>query len=155
MRILFVVIGVLVAAVGVWSVWHESRAKEQKTKEAFAGREPLTSEEFYDRYFLGLGVKREVVAGVRKILEQHLAADMSRLQAEDDFSRNLSFFWDFDSMANVEIIVAIEEHFQVNITDAEAEKTRTMSELVELVSGKVRAHCPRSTAPGSVLARSD
>ncbi len=65
---------------------------------------------------------------------------MSCLLTEDDFSQNLSFFWDFDSMANVEIVIAIEQHFQVKIADAEAEKTHTVSELVELVSSKVGAH---------------
>lgn len=139
MRSLLVLAGAVVMAVGVWSTWREPRAKERKLSEAFAGREPLTSDEFYERYFLQLGVKREVVVGIRKILEERLGADMSCLLAEDDFSKNLSFFWDFDSMADVEIIIAIEEHFQVKITDAEAEKTHTVSELVELVSGKVGA----------------
>ena len=142
MRSLFVFAGVVVVVVGVWSVRRESRAKEQKTKDAFAGRDPLSSDAFYDRYFRGLGVEREVVVGIRKILEEHLGADMSCLRAEDDFSQNLSFFWDFDSMANVEIIIAIEEHFQIRITDVEAEKTRTVSDLVQLVSGKVRVRGP-------------
>ncbi len=62
---------------------------------------------------------------------------MSRLRAEDDFSKNLSFFWDFDSMANVEIVLAIEEHFQIKIADPEAENTHTVSELVQLVSSKI------------------
>jgi acyl carrier protein len=62
---------------------------------------------------------------------------MSCLRSEDDFSRNLGFFWDFDSMAGVEIILALEERFQIKITDAEAEKTHTVSELVQLISGKV------------------
>lgn len=135
--------GLAVVAFVVWSTRRESRAREKKIQEAFAGRESLAPEEFYDRYFLGLGVAPEVVSGVRKILEEQLAADMSRLHAEDDFSKNLSFFWDFDSMANVEIVLAIEEHFQIKIADPEAEQTHTVSELVQLVSRKVG----RSSAP--------
>lgn len=121
----------------VWSVRSESRAKEKKVQETFAGREPLTPEVFYDRHFLGLGIAPEVVVGIRKILEEQLGADMSRLRAEDDFSKNLSFFWSFDSMADVELVLAIEEHFQIKITDPEAERTHTVSELVQLVSSKV------------------
>lgn len=121
----------------VWSVRRESRAKARKVRDTFAGREPLTPEAFYDCYFLGLGIAPEVVVGIRKILEEQLGADMSRLRAEDDFSKNLSFFWDFDSMADVELVLAIEEHFQIKIADPEAEKTHTISELVRLVSNKV------------------
>lgn len=129
--------GIVVVTFVVWSLRRESRAKEKKIKEAFTGRESLTPDGFYDRYCLGIGVAPEVVFGIRKILEEQLGADMSRLRAEDDFSKNLSFFWDFDSMANVEIVLALEEHFQIKIADPEAEKTHTVSELVQLVSGKV------------------
>ncbi|MBV1776505.1 hypothetical protein KSF73_12380 [Burkholderiaceae bacterium DAT-1] len=129
--------GIAVVAFIVWLARRESRAKALKVQEAFAGRESLTPEAFFDRYFLGLGVAPEIVSGIRKILEEQLAADMSRLQAEDDFSKNLSFFWHFDSLANVEIVLAIEDHFQIKIEDAEAERTHTVSELVQLVSRKV------------------
>jgi len=135
---LSILAGIVVVAFVVWSVRRESREKGKNVKEAFAGRESLTPEAFYDRYFLGIGVAPEVVFGIRKILEEQLGADMSRLRAEDDFSKNLSFFWDFDSMANVEIVLALEEHFQIKIADPEAEKTHTVSELVQLVSGKVK-----------------
>ncbi len=47
---LSVLAGIAVAAFVVWSVRRESRAKEKKVKEAFAGRESLTPEAFYDRY---------------------------------------------------------------------------------------------------------
>lgn len=140
---LSVLAGIALVAFVAWSVRRESRAKEKKVQETFAGRESHTPEAFYDRYFLGLGVAPEVVSGIRKVLEEQLSADMSRLRAEDDFSKNLSFFWDFDSMASVEIVLAIEEHFQIKIADPEAEKTRTVSDLVQLVSCKLR----KSSAP--------
>jgi acyl carrier protein len=129
-------IAVLVVA-AIWSGRNEPRKKTQKIEEAFAGRESLTPEEFYERYFLDLGVAPEIVIGIRGILEDQFGADMSCLRSEDDFSQNLSFFWDFDSMADVEIVMALEAHFQIKITDAEAEKAHTVSELVQLVSGKV------------------
>lgn len=138
MTVLLSILGAIaLAALVVWSVRSESRAKERKVQETFAGRESLTPEAFYDRYFLGLGIAPEVVVGIRKILEKQLGADMSRLSVEDDFSNNLSFFWDFDSMADVELVLAIEEHFQIKIADTEAEQTHTVSELVHLVSNKV------------------
>lgn len=134
--LLFVLGAIALATFVVWSVQSESHAKERKVQAAFACREFLSPEAFYDRYFLGLDIPPEIVLGIRKILEEHLGADMSRLHAEDDFSKNLSFFWDFDSMADVEIVLAIEEHFQIKIADSKAVKTHTVSELVQLVSSK-------------------
>lgn len=40
-------------------------------------------------------------------------------------------------MASVEIVLAIEEHFQIKIADSEAVHTHTVSELVLLVSSKM------------------
>lgn len=134
---LFILTGIAFFTFAAWSFRREARAKQKKVEEAFAGREPLSPETFYDRYFLGRGIAPEVVFGVRLILEKQLGADMSRLCAEDDFSKNLGFFWDFDSMADIEIVLAIEEYFQIEITDSEAEKTRTVADLMELVSSKV------------------
>lgn len=122
----------------------ESQRKAEKIKAAFAGREPLSPEAFYERYFLELGVAPNIVGGVRSILEEHLDADLSQLVAEDDFSKNLSFFWDFDSMANAEIVVALERHFQIKISDAEAEQTFTVLDLVQLVARK-RAQASQQT----------
>ncbi len=129
--------GIALIAFVVWSVRRETRAKERQVQETFAGRESLTAKAFYDRYFLGQDIPPEVVSGIRKILEEQFDADISRLCAEDDFSKNLSFFWDYDSMAAVEIVLAIEERFQIKIKDPEAERTHTVSELVHLVSSKV------------------
>lgn len=129
--------GIAVVAFVVWLTRRESRAKTQKIAAAFVGREPMTPTELYERYFLGMGVTPEIVAGICRVLKEQLGADMSRLRAEDDFSQNLSFFWDFDSMANIEIILALEKYFQINISDLEAERTHTVSELVHLVSAKV------------------
>jgi len=137
----YVVAGGIVAIVLIaWSVsrgiHREDEARARKINEVFSGRESLTSDMFYDRYFRSKGIKPEIVDDIRRILQKQLNADMSRLSDEDDFSKNLSFFWDFDSMADVELIIAIEEHFKIKITDKEAEQTHTISDLVQLVSNK-------------------
>lgn len=138
MTITLAVVAIVAIVVFVaWMVRRDARLQAKQLEEAFVGRESLTPQAFYDRYFLGLGIAPEVVFGIRQILEEQLGADLSRLQAEDDFSRNLSFFWDWDSLADVEILVAIEERFQIKISDAEAEKTHTVLELVQLVADKV------------------
>ena len=63
--------------------------------------------------------------------------DLSRLQSSDDFSTNLSFLWDFDSLANVEIVSSLENRFGIKISDEEAVAAHTVADLVALVSGKV------------------
>ncbi len=74
---------------------------------------------------------------MRKILEDELDADLSRLSVEDDFSQNLSFFWAYDSMADVEIVTRLEEEFRIKITDAEAGRTHTVEDIVNLVWNKL------------------
>lgn len=129
----------IVAAVVLMAVLvrMDSSRKAKKVEAVFAGRESLVPDQFYERYFRDKGVSIDVVNGVRAILEEQLGADMSRLADTDDFSRNLSFFWDFDSMANVEIVCSLEERFAITITDEEAESTKTVGDIVGLVTRKI------------------
>jgi acyl carrier protein len=114
----------------------ESRRRKARIETSFAGRERLTSEQFYERYFKETGVPFSIVSGVRKVLEEQLGADLACMSAEDDFSRNLKFFWAFDDMADVAIVEALESHFNVSITDAEAARTHTVSDIVSLIHSK-------------------
>ena len=117
----------------------ESWQRKRKLERAFAGRASLGSEQFYEAYFKERGIPFHIVSGVRSILEELLSADLSRLVDSDDFSKNLSFFWDFDSMADVEIVCALEERFAIKISDAEAEQTKTIADIVDLVHSKSSA----------------
>jgi acyl carrier protein len=128
----------LLALIGIpVSLW-EGRKKKKKIEQAFADRDPLDEHTFYEKYFRARAIPSDVVSKVRHILEDELNADMSRLAAEDDFRRNLSFFWKYDSMADVEIVMRLEEEFCINISDAEAEHTSTVLDIVNLVWGKLR-----------------
>ena len=126
----------IVTAIPIW-LW-ESRAKKARIEAAFAHREPIDERTFYERYFQSRGVPAFVVIKVREVLEYELEADLSRLSADDDFTRNLSFFWDYDSLANVKIVEHLEEEFRIKITDAEAERTHTVADIVNLVWLKLR-----------------
>lgn len=79
------------------------RLRNKEVEKAFGGRQELDERDFYERYFESKGVPFYVVQKIREILEDVLEADLSRLSAEDDFSKNLNFFWQEDSMADVEI----------------------------------------------------
>jgi acyl carrier protein len=127
------IITVIAIPLGIW----QARAKRKKIEKAFANRQTLDERAFYERYFESRGVPFFVVSRVRKILEDELDADLSRLSSEDDFSQNLSFFWDYDSMADVEIVARLEEEFRIKITDIEAAQSRTVEDIVNLVWNKL------------------
>lgn len=114
------------------------KAKKLKTiADRFGSRELLAPDDFFDHYFAEPKYRREIVVGVREILEQILDSDLAFLRDSDDFSQNLSFFWDFDSMANVELVQAIEDRFKIKIKDNEATQTSTVRQLIDLVHAKV------------------
>jgi acyl carrier protein len=134
-------IGIIIAillAIGIPMWIYESRAKKKKWEAAFAGREPLDEQGFYERYFQARGIPADVVKKVRRVLEDELDADLTRLKAEDDFTQNLSFFFDYDSLAGVKIVERLEEEFSIKITDAEAGEAHTVEGIVNLVWAKIR-----------------
>src|SRR5262245_40452735 len=115
---------------------YSSRKKKKKYDAAFGGREPLDEGIFYERYFKSLGVPFYVVIGVRKSLQEVLQDDLSQLSSKDDFTRNLSFFFEYDSMADVEIVEKLQE-FRIKISDKEAGEAHTVEDIVLLVWNKV------------------
>ena len=138
-----VVTSAIVVGIAILSVVlsrSESKQREKKFEAAFAGRDQLDIDQFYERFYKGKGVSPQIVGGVRKVLEGVLLADMSRLADTDDFSKNLNFFFEFDSMADVELICALEKEFEINITDNEAMNTKTINDIVQLVCHKLEVH---------------
>lgn len=115
----------------------QSRAVKTRLEAAFAGRDPLDDQSFYETYFDSRGVSADVVAKVRRILEDEFDLDFSRLSAEDDFAQNLSFIVDYGSLDHVEVVIRLEEDFNIKITDAEAQRTTTVECIVHLVSDKL------------------
>jgi acyl carrier protein len=116
----------------------QSRAVTKKLDAEFSGREPLNEQSFYEIYFQSRGVPADVVKTVRRILEEEFDLDLSRLSAEDDFARNLSFIVDYGSLDAVEVVIRLEDEFGIKITDAEAQQTTTVEGIVNMVSEKLR-----------------
>jgi acyl carrier protein len=114
-----------------------SARKQKKLDRLFIGREPLDDHQLWERYFRQYGVAPETVATIRQIFSQMLGVDFSRIRDTDDFSKELAFFWDFDSMADVELVITIEKRFGITITDAEAEAMKTLRDIVLTVHGKI------------------
>lgn len=116
----------------------QSRAVTKKLDAEFSGREPLNDQSFYEMYFRSRGVPPDVVITVRRILEEEFDLDLSRLSAKDDFARNLSFIVDHGSLDAVEVVIRLEDEFGIKITDAEAQQTTTVEDIINMVSDKVR-----------------
>lgn len=116
----------------------QSRSVKKKLEAAFAGREPLDDQTFYERHFRSRGVPADVVVKVRRILEDEFDVDLARLSAEDDFARNLGFIVDYGSLDAVEVVIRLEEEFGIKISDAEAEHTTTVEGIVDMVWDKLR-----------------
>jgi len=135
-QVLLLLAAFIVLALLLWRI--EKRAKAKEIERAFAGRTPLDAETFYERYFQAKGIPPHVVTGVRRILEQELDADLSRLADEDDFSKNLRFFWHYDSMAGCVVLAALEKEFNIQISDAEAATMTTVRDIVQKVWEKER-----------------
>ena len=104
----------------------------------FAGRSPLSSDEFYEKYFSDQGFKKDIVVRIKNIFNAKVGFDLSRLSADDDFSTELQYIWDHDSLADVEILVALEKEFVIKITDEEAKRMHTIRDVVQIISAKTQ-----------------
>jgi acyl carrier protein len=116
--------------------------RKKAIEAAFQGRLQLSKDEFWQLYFKHIGVPEDVANGVKEVLETVLDTDLSRLTADDDFSQNINFFFEFDSLADVEIVVELEKKFDIHIQDNKATDTSTIEEIVLLVWNKLRTDHP-------------
>ena len=132
------VVLLLVLVLALWA-YADSTKRSNRLERAFAGRSPLTDEEFFENYFAAADVDREVPAKVRKILSEELDADLSRIAPDDDFTRNLQFLLAFDSLSDVAIVESLERVFSIKIADEEAAAMHTVNDIVLSVSSKLRA----------------
>ncbi len=145
---ILVIVGVIavIAIVGILFEKHQARCKRKRLSTLFAGRTPLTGEQLYAQYFESLGVRSDIPQKVRSILEGNVDADLSKLKDTDDLSKDLSFFWAMDSMADVETIVAFEKEFGMKISDGEAEKMKTLRDMVMTIDRKIKGVQPAGGA---------
>lgn len=65
---------------------------------------------------------------VKKIVAEHLNVDRTRVTEAAKFED-----LDADSLDHVELVMAFEEEFQIEISDEQAEKITTVGEAVEMI----------------------
>ncbi len=77
--------------------------------------------------------KEEIQVEVSNILVEHLGVDSDKIKDDSDFVSDLGA----DSLDAVEIIMAIEEHFDIEIPDEEAETMTTVQKTVDVIIAKL------------------
>jgi acyl carrier protein len=70
---------------------------------------------------------------VKRIIVQQLGVEENEVTAEASFVDNLGA----DSLDLVELVMAFEEEFELEIPDEEAEKIRTVGDAVKFIQEKV------------------
>lgn len=66
---------------------------------------------------------------IREIVVEQLGVDAEQVQLESSFTEDLGA----DSLDTVELIMAFEEEFEVEIPDTEAEKIKTIKDVVDYI----------------------
>lgn len=72
---------------------------------------------------------------VKKIVAEQLEVDSARITPEANFVNDLGA----DSLDTVELVMALEEEFDIEIPDEEAEKITTVQDAVNFIDSKVTA----------------
>ncbi len=76
---------------------------------------------------------KEIEAKIKEIIVEQLNVDESEVTPDASFVDDLGA----DSLDVVELVMAIEEAFDIEIPDEDAEKIRTVKDAIEYVKGKL------------------
>lgn len=77
----------------------------------------------------------EIYQKVKKIVAEQLSVDETEIKPEASFANDLGA----DSLDTVELVMALEEEFDIEIPDEAAEGIATVQAAVDYINGKVAA----------------
>ena len=129
----------IAVVIGVGCLFDSDKKTKNKLNDLLSGRPVRTDEDYHKLFFGETDVPCEVVSKVRSILSEQFGIDLSALEADDDFSEDYSLIWELDSMADVEIVMALEADFDIEISDAEAASIRSIRSIAEIVAKNLKA----------------
>ncbi|MEM8610173.1 MAG: acyl carrier protein [Myxococcota bacterium] len=72
----------------------------------------------------------DIAEKVKEIVSQQLDVDQAEIKDTDSFIDNLKA----DSLAIVELVLAFEEQFEIDIDDEDTEKIRTVQDAVDYIT---------------------
>ena len=72
---------------------------------------------------------------IKKVISEQLGIDINSIQTDSDLINDLGA----DSLDTVELVMAFEEEFGIDIADEIAEKISTVRDVVELISAQEAA----------------
>jgi acyl carrier protein len=83
---------------------------------------------------------KELLAKVKQIISEQLGVD------EDEVTTTASFVDDLgaDSLDQVELVMALEEKFEIEIPDEDAEKMRTVQDAIDYIEKHAKVISKRS-----------
>jgi acyl carrier protein len=71
----------------------------------------------------------DIAAKVKEIVSDKLDVDEADIEEEQDFIEDLKA----DSLAVVEVVLALEEQFEIEIPDEDTEKIKTVRDAIEYI----------------------
>lgn len=74
----------------------------------------------------------DIAAKVKEIVSDKLDVDVADIQEEQDFIDDLKA----DSLAVVEVVLALEEQFEIEIPDEDTEKIKTVRDAIEYIKAQ-------------------
>jgi acyl carrier protein len=75
----------------------------------------------------------EVEAKVKKIIEEKLSVNADQITNDAKFAEDLKA----DSLDTVELVMALEDEFGLDIPDEEAEKIKTVQDAIDYINTKI------------------
>lgn len=79
--------------------------------------------------------REEVLERIRSHLSEELGIDESKIREESSFKDDL----EADSLDLVQLVVELEDHYGIRITEEQAEKIRTVGQAVDFVLAETPA----------------
>lgn len=76
----------------------------------------------------------EILEKVQKIVAEQLGVDVGEVRPEASFANDLGA----DSLDTVELVMALEEEFDIEIPDEAAEEIATVQSAVDYIGNKVK-----------------
>jgi len=77
----------------------------------------------------GIDVQNDIEQRVKAIISKNLDVAAGEVRAESEFVKDLGA----DSLAIVELVLALEEEFDIDIPDEETEKIRSVQDAIQYI----------------------